>query len=155
MAVKLSSLKKREIRRKIVFTNELGEQEIINIKNPDQEAKNKLVKFLSGKLEVQQGEDLHIEPKDIMLNCLPLLTDIEIDEEYIDYIIEDPSPQLVEVHYHIAEIIQEIINEMLMQQSANLSFVNQHSVIQDIENKVEKLSQETPKRGRKKKVVEN
>ena len=36
-----------------------------------------------------------------------------------------------------------------------LSFVNQHSVIQDIENKVEKLSQETPKRGRKKKVVEN
>lgn len=90
-----------------------------------------------------------------MLNCLPLLTDIEIDEEDIDYIIEDPSPQLVEVHYHIAEIIQEIINEMLMQQSANLSFVNQHSVIQDIENKVEKLSQETPKRGRKKKVVEN
>ena len=155
MAVKLSSLKKREIRRKIVFTNELGEQEIINIKNPDQEAKNILVKFLSGKLEVQQGEDLHIEPKDIMLNCLPLLTDIEIDEEDIDYIIEDPSPQLVEVHYHIAEIIQEIINEMLMQQSANLSFVNQHSVKQDIENKVEKLSQETPKRGRKKKVVEN
>lgn len=155
MAVKLSSLKKREIRRKIVFTNELGEQEIINIKNPDQEAKNILVKFLSGKLETQEGEDLHIEPKDIMLNCLPLLTDIEIDEEDIDYIIEDPSPQLVEVHYHIAEIIQEIINEMLMQQSANLSFVNQHNVIQDIENKVEKLSQDAPKRGRKKKIVEN
>lgn len=154
MAVKLSSLKKREIRRKIVFVNEMGEQEIINVKNPNQEAKDKMVRFLSERIDASESE-MNIEPKDIMANFLPLLTDIEIDEADMDEVIADPSPQLIEVHYHIAEIIQEIINEMLLQQSANLSLANQHSVIQEIESKVEKISQDIPKRGRKKKTTEN
>ena len=41
---------------------------------------------------------------------------------------------------------------MLMIQSSNLSMVSQNNIMEDIQNKVEKVSQSTPKRGRKKKV---
>ena len=54
-------------------------------------------------------------------------------------------------YYYLGEIIQETINEMLMIQSSNLSMVSQNGVIEDIQNKIEKVSKETPKRGRKKK----
>ena len=46
MSVKLSSLKKNEIRRKISYTNQLGENEIIIVKNPDTESKITLMEFL-------------------------------------------------------------------------------------------------------------
>lgn len=145
MSVKLSSLKKREIRRKIVFTDEMGVQEVITVKNPSEEDKETIVRFLGEKIDTAQ-EEFDIDPKDIMVNFLPLLTNIEVDEEDIDHIIANPSTQLVEVHYHIAEIIQEVLNEMLMAKSAQLSLASQHSVVSDIETKVEKISQNTPKK---------
>ena len=145
MSVKLSSLKKREVRRKIVFTDEMGVQEVITVKNPSEEDKETIVRFLGEKIDTAK-EEFDIDPKDIMVNFLPLLTNIEVDEEDIDHIIANPSTQLVEVHYHIAEIIQEVLNEMLMAKSSQLSLASQHSVVSDIETKVEKISQNTPKK---------
>lgn len=151
MAIKLSSLRKNEIRRRIAFTNIEGEKEIITIKNPDNEEKIKLMEFLADRISENESE-VTIEPKDIMVNLLPLLTNIEIDTADIDVIIDNPNAQLTEVFYHLGEIIQETINEMLMIQSSNLSMVSQNNIMEDIQNKVEKVSQSTPKRGRKKKV---
>ena len=151
MAIKLSSLRKNEIRRRIAFTNIEGEKEIITIKNPDNEEKIKLMEFLADRIKEDETE-LTINPKDIMTNLLPLLTNIEIDTADIDVIIDNPNAQLTEVFYHLGEIIQETINEMLMIQSSNLSMVSQNNIMEDIQNKVEKVSQGTPKRGRKKKV---
>ena len=151
MAIKLSSLRKNEIRRRIAFTNIEGEKEIITVKNPDNEEKIKLMEFLADRISENESE-VTIEPKDIMVNLLPLLTNIEIDVEDMDDIIDNPNPQLTEVFYHLGEIIQETINEMLMIQSSNLSMVSQNNIMEDIQNKVEKVSQSTPKRGRKKKV---
>ena len=151
MSIKLSSLKKNEIRRKISFTNQEGEKEIITVKNPDNESKVKLMEFLASRIKEDETE-LTINPRDIMVNLLPLLTNIEIDVEDMDDIIDNPNPQLTEVFYHLGEIIQETINEMLMIQSSNLSMVSQNNIMEDIQNKVEKVSQSTPKRGRKKKV---
>lgn len=151
MAIKLSSLRKNEIRRRIAFTNIEGEKEIITIKNPDNEEKIKLMEFLADRISENESE-VTIEPKDIMVNVLPLLTNIEIDTADIDVIIDNPNAQLTEVFYHLGEIIQETINEMLMIQSSNLSMVSQNNIMEDIQNKVEKVSQSTPKRGRKKKV---
>lgn len=150
MAIKLSSLRKNEIRRRIAFTNIEGEKEIITIKNPDNEEKIKLMEFLADRISGNESE-VTIEPKDIMVNVLPLLTNIEIDTADIDVIIDNPNAQLTEVFYHLGEIIQETINEMLMIQSSNLSMVSQNNIMEDIQNKVEKVSQSTPKRGRKKK----
>ena len=70
----------------------------------------------------------------------------------MDDIIDNPNPQLTEVFYHLGEIIQETINEMLMIQSSNLSMVSQNAVMEDIQNKIEKVSKETPKKTRKKKT---
>lgn len=151
MAIKLSSLRKNEIRRRIAFTNIEGEKEIITIKNPDNEEKIKLMEFLADRISENESE-VTIEPKDIMVNLLPLLTNIEIDTADIDVIIDNPNAQLTEVFYHLGEIIQETINEMLMIQSSNLSMASQNNIMEDIQNKVEKVSQNTPKRGRKKKV---
>lgn len=151
MAIKLSSLRKNEIRRRIAFTNIEGEKEIITIKNPDNEEKIKLMEFLADRISENESE-VTIEPKDIMVNLLPLLTNIEIDTADIDVIIDNPNAQLTEVFYHLGEIIQETINEMLMIQSSNLSMVSQNNIMGDIQNKVEKASQNAPKRGRKKKV---
>ena len=151
MSIKLSSLKKNDIRRKIVFTNQEGEKEIITVKNPDNESKVKLMEFLAGRIGDNDTE-ITIEPKDILVNLLPLLTNIEIDTNDVDVIIENPSTQLTEVFYHLGEIIQETINEMLMIQSSNLSMVGQNAIMEDIQNKIEKTVQDTPKRGRKKKV---
>lgn len=150
MAIKLSALKKNEIRREIVFTNQEGEKQIIKVKNPDTESKIKLMEFLAGRIN-ENEEELTINPKDIMVNLLPLLTNIEIDIEDMDEVIENPSSQLTEVFYHLGEIIQETINEMLMIQSSNLSMVSQNGVMEDIQNKIEKVSQDTPKKTRKKK----
>ena len=151
MAIKLSSLRKNEIRRRIAFTNIEGEKEIITVKNPDNEEKIKLMEFLADRISENESE-VTIEPKDIMVNLLPLLTNIEIDTADIDVIIDNPNAQLTEVFYHLGEIIQETINEMLMIQSSNLSMVSQNNIMGDIQNKVEKVSQNAPKRGRKKKV---
>lgn len=151
MAIKLSSLRKNEIRRRIAFTNIEGEKEIITIKNPDNEEKIKLMEFLADRISENESE-VTIEPKDIMVNLLPLLTNIEIDTADIDVIIDNPNAQLTEVFYHLGEIIQETINEMLMIQSSNLSMVSQNNIMGDIQNKVEKVSQNAPKRGRKKKA---
>ena len=151
MSIKLTSLRKNDIRRKIVFTNQEGEKEIITVKNPDNESKVKLMEFLAGRIGDNDTE-ITIEPKDILVNLLPLLTNIEIDTNDVDVIIENPSTQLTEVFYHLGEIIQETINEMLMIQSSNLSMVGQNSIMEDIQNKIEKTVQDTPKRGRKKKV---
>lgn len=151
MAIKLSALKKNEIRRQIVFTNQEGEKEIIKVKNPDNETKIKLMEFLADRIKEDETE-LTINPKDIMTNLLPLLTNIEIDVEDMDEVIANPNAQLTEVFYHLGEIIQETINEMLMIQSSNLSMVSQSNIMEDIQNKVEKVSQNAPKRGRKKKI---
>ena len=151
MAIKLSALKKNEIRRQIVFTNQEGEKEIIKVKNPDNETKIKLMEFLADRIKEDETE-LTINPKDIMTNLLPLLTNIEIDVEDMDEVIANPNAQLTEVFYHLGEIIQETINEMLMIQSSNLSMVSQNNIMEDIQNKVEKVVQSTPKRGRKKKI---
>ena len=151
MAIKLSSLIKNEIRRKIVFTNQEGEREIITVKNPDNEEKIKLMEFLMNRINENETE-ITVEPKDILVNLLPLLTNIEIDTEDIDAIIENPNPQLTEVFYYLGEIIQETINEILMIQSSNLSMVSKNGVMEDIQNKIEKVSEEAPKRGRKKKI---
>lgn len=151
MSIKLSSLRKNEVRRKIVFTNQEGEKEVIIVKNPDNESKVKLMEFLVDRIKEDETE-LTINPKDIMVNLLPLLTNIEIDIEDMDEIIDNPNQQLTEVFYHLGEIIQETINEMLMIQSSNLSMVSQNNIMEDIQNKVSKVSQDAPKRGRKKKV---
>ena len=151
MTIKLSSLRKNDIRQKIVFKNQDGEKEIILVKNPDNESKVKLMEFLVNRIDENETE-LTIEPKDILVNLLPLLTNIEIDTKDVDVIIENPSSQLTEVFYHLGEIIQETINEMLMIQSSKLSMVNQNAVIEDIQGKIEKTVQDTPKKGRKKKV---
>lgn len=151
MSIKLTSLRKNDIRRKIVFTNQEGEKEIITVKNPDNESKVKLMEFLADRIGDNDTE-ITIEPKDILVNLLPLLTNIEIDTNDVDVIIENPSTQLTEVFYHLGEIIQETINEMLMIQSSNLSMVGQNSIMEDIQNKIEKTVQDTPKKGRKKKV---
>ena len=151
MAIKLSALKKNEIRRQIVFTNQEGEKEIIKVKNPDNETKIKLMEFLADRIKEDETE-LTINPKDIMTNLLPLLTNIEIDVEDMDEIIDNPNSQLTEVFYHLGEIIQETINEMLMIQSSNLSMVSQNTIMEDIQSKVNKVSQNAPKKGRKKKV---
>ncbi len=151
MSIKLTSLRKNDIRRKIVFTNQEGEKEIITVKNPDNESKVKLMEFLVDRIGDNDTE-ITIEPKDILVNLLPLLTNIEIDTNDVDVIIENPSTQLTEVFYHLGEIIQETINEMLMIQSSNLSMVGQNSIMEDIQNKIEKTVQDTPKKGRKKKV---
>lgn len=151
MSIKLSALKKNEIRRKIVFTNQEGETEIITVKNPDNESKIKLMEFLADRIKEDETE-LTINPKDIMVNLLPLLTNIEIDVEDMDEIIDNPNSQLTEVFYHLGEIIQETINEMLMIQSSNLSMVSQNTIMEDIQSKVNKVSQNTHKKGRKKKV---
>jgi len=151
MTIKLSSLIKNEIRRKIIFSNLEGEKEIIIVKNPNNEEKIKLMEFLMDRINENESE-VTIEPKDILVHLLPLLTNIEIDTANIDAIIENPNTQLTEVFYHLGEIIQETINEMLMIQSSNLSMVSKNSVIEDIQNKIEKVSEEAPKRGRKKKI---
>ena len=70
MSIKLSSLKKNDIRRKIVFTNQEGEKEIITVKNPDNESKVKLMEFLAGRIGDNDTE-ITIEPKDILVNLLP------------------------------------------------------------------------------------
>ena len=84
MSVKLSSLKKREIRRKIVFTDEMGVQEVITVKNPSEEEKETIVRFLGEKIDTAK-EEFDIDPKDIMVNFLPLL-----NSDYIS-IIEDSN----------------------------------------------------------------
>lgn len=145
MAVKLSALKKREIRRKIVFIDEMGQQDIITIKNPSEGDKEIIAKFLGERIDTDKDE-FDIAPRDIMLTFIPLLTNIEVDEEDVDDIVANPSTQLVEVHYHIAEIIQEVLNEMLMAKSAQLSLASQHNVVSDIETKVERIAQNTPKK---------
>jgi len=72
MSVKLSSLKKNEIRRKISYTNQLGENEIIIVKNPDTESKITLMEFLASRIKEDETE-LTINPRDIMVNLLPLM----------------------------------------------------------------------------------
>ena len=83
--------------------------------NPDLENKNKIKKYISSKFNKDKTE-INIEPIDIILELLPLITNIEYkldrnnknDMGIIKRIIEDPSESFECVMEEMYDIITEI-----------------------------------------------
>lgn len=113
--VKISELKLPKIRKVIPFYGENGEEQIINIYNPTPETKSQMLEIIESSTD-EFGE-LTINPYDMLIDVFPLFSDIEIDVDYIDDILESPTKEMVIINSEILSIINEINLETVMNQN--------------------------------------
>ena len=113
--VKISELKLPKIRKVIPFYGENGEEQTINIYNPTPETKSQMLEIIESSTD-EFGE-LTINPYDMLINVFPLFSDIEIDVDYIDDILESPTKEMVIINSEILSIINEINLETVMNQN--------------------------------------
>lgn len=113
--VKISELKLPKIRKVIPFYGENGEEQTINIYNPTPETKSQMLEIIESSTD-EFGE-LTINPYDMLIDVFPLFSDIEIDVDYIDDILESPTKEMVIINSEILSIINEINLETVMNQN--------------------------------------
>ena len=113
--VKISELKLPKIRKVIPFYGENGEEQTINIYNPTPETKSQMLEIIESSTD-EFGE-LTINPYDMLISVFPLFSDIEIDVDYIDDILESPTKEMVIINSEILSIINEINLETVMNQN--------------------------------------
>lgn len=114
--VKISELKLPKIRKVIPFYGENGEEQIINIYNSTPETRAKFREIMDKNTDEESGE-LTIDPMDMMIQVFPLFSDIEIDVDYIDDIIMNPTKEMILVNAEIISIMNEINLENIMNQN--------------------------------------
>lgn len=114
--MKLSKLEVKDIRAEI----EYGDETIV-VKNPKGEVKKELLKFFQEQLEknihnnsVKKGRKKKIATdSDIVKLLIEKLTNIEIDETDVEYLLNNPSHELSMVMLYLSSIMQELIFETL------------------------------------------
>lgn len=114
--VKISELKLPKIRKVIPFYGENGDEQIINVYNPTPETRAKFREIMDKNTDEESGE-LTIDPMDMMIKVFPLFSDIEIDVDYIDDIIMNPTKEMILVNSEIISIMNEINLENIMNQN--------------------------------------
>ena len=131
MSIKLSKLKQNKI--KAIVT--VGDEEVV-ITNPTNEVKSQLISFIK---ESQEGNtDIDINKMFTLL--LTTLTNIEVDVDEVEDIINSPSKPMVEIIGHLNDIIQDVVYEMLVEQQMSLSMLEKTIMGKDITNKVERIN---------------
>lgn len=158
--VKISELKLPKIRKVIPFYGENGEESTINIYNPTPDTKAKMLEIIE-KSSDESGV-LTIEPADMLKEVFPLFTDIEIDVDYIDDILENPTKEMIIINSEILSIINEINLETIMNQNTEYerllllleqmkginmaSYIKQRAERYDIKNDFDPLNAEAKER---------
>lgn len=109
--VNFKDLKRKEVRRTIGE----GEGQII-IYNPSPENRALIEKVLQSSIVKNEGKEIDISARDILLDILPLTTNIFLDlsrdsqedMEMVDAIIADPDPIFEDTMIEVQELMQEI-----------------------------------------------
>ena len=134
MSIKLSQLKQEEIKAKILVSTPEGDKEIV-IRNPLGETKQELVNYV----RARKGED-DTYSTEIIIHLLTKLTNIDVDVEQIDAILDNPSTIMIEVMKHLNDIVQDIVFEIITEQTIALSMVEKSMASKELTNKIEKLN---------------
>lgn len=134
MSVKLSQLKQEEIKARILVSTPDGEKEII-IKNPLGTLKEEIVDFV----RANQGDDDKAS-SNVIAHLLTNLTNIEVDVDEIDSILDNPSVIMIEVMKHLNDIVQEIVYEIITEQTMALSMVEKTIAGKELTDKIEKIN---------------
>lgn len=112
--VKLSEMKLSEIRKEITFIDPNGDKKVIKIYNPNSEDREKLTDII--KENTSEDGHLVLDGNKMLLDIFPILTDIEIDVDDIEAILDKPSRELVLVNSEINTIFNEISMDILIDQ---------------------------------------
>lgn len=106
--INFSELKRKEIRKE--FDNG------IVVYNPNPEQKKEIMELITKSID-EKSQDIEISGRDIMLQLIPMLTNIHLDlednEELLNEILEDPSDELLEVVDELNDIIKFVGNRMI------------------------------------------
>lgn len=134
MSVKFSDLKRKKIRKTF------GEGEFaVEVYNPSPEQQNQITQMFLDKLD--KNEEIEIDRKLVLLKLIPMLTNIDLDldenDDLVEEILNDPSEILELVTLEITDIIQSIVNKTIknIENLANLPKEQLEKVLQ--ENKSE------------------
>jgi hypothetical protein len=134
MSVKFSDLKRKKIRKTF------GEGEFaVEVYNPSPEQQNQITQMFLDKLD--KNEEIEIDGKLVLLKLIPMLTNIDLDldenDDLVEEILNDPSEILELVTLEITDIIQSIVNKTIknIENLANLPKEQLEKVLQ--ENKSE------------------
>lgn len=109
--VNLSQLGRKEVRK------QFGDKENpIIIYNPSPEQKKEITKYLTDNFADNEGKEINISPEDIILDLLPLTSNIYLDlkrdnpedMEMIKNILNDPQPSFESAIDEIMEVVREI-----------------------------------------------
>lgn len=134
MSIKLSQLKQEEIKAKILVSTPEGDKEIV-IRNPLGETKQEIVNYVRAR---KDEDDTY--STEIIMHLLNKLTNIDVDVEEIDAILDNPSTIMIEVMKHLNDIVQDIVFEIITEQTIALSMVEKSMASKELTNKIEKLN---------------
>lgn len=115
MSVKFSELKQKKVRKVIDGTSFENPIEIYNV---TEDIRENVSKIITDNMNTKTGE-LNIEPRLIIVELLPLLTNIDLDlnlekdVEQIKEIMDNPSEVLLDVVDELTEVVKEFANRFV------------------------------------------
>jgi hypothetical protein len=114
MARDFSKLKRNPIKKEI----DLGDGESpIKIYNSSEEVKEQIIDIILKNSVDENGKDKMIDltSKEIFLSFIPLVTDIELEEDdkdaFMEYLFKDPSKEGKQLRDSILEEVNDILEE--------------------------------------------
>lgn len=141
MAIKMSKLKQDKIRRTVYVTVN-GNQETINVFNPNGTDRAELLKFMEEKMEGTEGTNIQVGGSELMNIVYRKLTDIEFETgDDVAELLEMPNEAILLVHHEIQEILQELMIELMIHRSTQMSLLQQELLLLDMSKKKEDIKQ--------------
>ena len=141
MAIKMTKLKQDKIRRTVYVTVN-GNQETINVLNPTGTDRAELLRFMEEKMEGTDGTKLEVAGSDLMNIVYRKLTDIDFEEsDDVSELLEMPSEAILLVHHEIQEVLQELMIELMIHRSTQMSLLQQELLMLDMAKRKEDIKQ--------------
>lgn len=110
--VKISELRQTEIRTKFNYIGaDKAEHEVI-IYNPTPEARQKLLDIVGKNMD--EDSDMFVTGEEMLRMIFPMLTNIEIDVDDIQEVLDNPTKVLMMANVEIQTIINEIVMEITL-----------------------------------------
>ena len=110
--VKISELRQTEIRTKFNYIGTDNEEHEVIIYNPTPEVRAKLLEVVGNNID--ENSEMFVTGEEMLKIVIPLLTNIEIDVDDIQEVLDNPTKVLMMANVEIQTIINEIAMEITL-----------------------------------------
>lgn len=111
--VKISELRQTEIRTKFNYIGIDNEEHEVIIYNPTPESRQRLLDIVGKNIE--SGSDMVVTGEEMLREVFTMLTNIEVDVENIQEVLDNPTKVLMMANVEVQTIINEIVMEITLE----------------------------------------